>query len=298
MKFKLYFIETRPQFLLLAVVLGALGACMAWYDGSFNIGNVLLAGIGLILAHASCNTLNDYFDYKSGVDKVTTITPFSGGSGLIRQGLLKPGEVFWFGAICLLLDIPIGLYFCITKGWLLLPLIVVAAICVVFYSPVILKWYWPEWSPLLGLGVLPVLGMYFSQTGAYTWSALIAAMPAGFLVHNLLLLNEFPDIEADKVGHRKTLTITLGRRGAAAFYTVFTILTYVWIIGAVVFKAMPVFTLLALLTLPLAIKAIQGSFMSEDKSKLMPAMASNVLVVLLTEFLTAVGYILSGVFNF
>ncbi len=298
MKIKLYFLETRPQFLLLAVVLGILGICMAWYDGTFNIGTAVLAGIGLILAHASCNTLNDYFDYKSGVDKVTNITPFSGGSGIIRQGLLTPREVFWFGTICLLIDVPIGLYFCITRGWLLLPLIIVAAICVIFYSPVILKGYWPEWSPGLGLGILPVLGMYFSQTGAYTWHALIAAVPAGLLVHNLLLLNEFPDVEADKVGHRKTLPITLGRKGAAIFYSTFLVLTYVWIVGAVVFKALPLFTLLGLLTIPLAVKAIQGSFHSEDPSKLMPAMASNVLVVLLTLFLMAVGYIVSRIFKF
>jgi 1,4-dihydroxy-2-naphthoate polyprenyltransferase len=297
MKAKLYFLETRPQFLLLALVLGILGTCMAWYDGFFSIGNAVLAGIGLILAHASCNAFNDYFDYKSGVDKVTTVTPFSGGSGLLKQGLLKPREVFWLAAICLLIDIPIGLYFCIVKGWLLLPLIMVAAICVILYSPVILKHYWPEWSPGLGLGILPVLGMYFSQTGAYTWYALVAAVPAGFLVHNLLLLNEFPDIEADKVGNRKTLPITMGPRGAAVFYSVFTILVYVWVIGAVIFKAMPVFTLLALLTVPFAVKAIRGSFASDDKSKLLPAMASNVLVVLLTEFLTAAGYILSGIFK-
>ncbi|MGD0856444.1 MAG: prenyltransferase [Dehalococcoidia bacterium] len=298
MKAKLFFLETRPQFLLLAVVLGILGTCMAWYDGTFSIGNAVLAGIGLILAHASCNTLNDYFDYKSGVDKATTVTPFSGGSGLIKQGLLTSREVFWFGMICLLIDVPIGLYFCITRGWLLLPLILVAVICVIFYSPVILKWYWPEWSPGLGLGILPVLGMYFSQTGVYTWHALIASIPAGLLVHNLLLLNEFPDIEADKVGHRKTLPITMGRRGAAIFYTAFTILVYVWIVGTVALKAIPVFTLLGLLTIPMAIKAIPGSFRSEDPAKLMPAMASNVLVVLLTLFLMAVGYILSGIFKF
>jgi len=189
MKLKLYFLETRPQFLLLSVVLGITGACVAWYDGFFNLGDAALATFGLILAHISCNTLNDYFDYRSGVDKVTQETPFSGGSGMLKRGLLKPREVLWIGIIMLALDIPIGLYFMITKGWLLLPLIIIAALCVLLYSPYILKWYWPEWSPFLGLGVLPVLGMYFSQTGMYTWHAVIASIPSGFLVHNLLLLN-------------------------------------------------------------------------------------------------------------
>jgi 1,4-dihydroxy-2-naphthoate octaprenyltransferase len=294
MKLKLYFLETRPQFLLLSVVLGITGTCIAWYDGFFSFGDAALATFGLILAHTACNTLNDYFDYKSGVDRVTERTPFSGGSGMLREGLLTPREVLCIGLISLAIDVPIGLYFMITKGWLLLPLILVAVFSVVLYSPVILKGYWPEWSPFLGLGVLPVLGMYFSQTGMYTWHAVIASMPSGFLVHNLLLLNEFPDIEADKVANRRTLPITLGSKGAAIVYTAFTLMVYIWIAGAVILKAMPLFTLIAILTLPLAIKAIQGSFKSEDRGSLIPAMGNNVLVVLVTQVLIGIGYVLSG----
>jgi len=297
MKAKLYFLETRPQFLILSVVLGITGTCIAWYDGFFNLGQALLATFGLILTHISVNTLNDYFDYRSGIDKVTIRTPFSGGSGMIKEGLVSEKEVLWIGIITLAVAAVIGLYFILTRGWLLLPLIIVAAACVVLYSPLIQKCYWPEWSPFLGLGVLPVLGMYFSQTGMYTWHAVIAAMPSGFLVHNLLLINEFPDIEADKVAHRKTLPITMGGRGAAIVYTVFTLMVYVWVIGAVIFKAMPVFTLLALLTLPIAVKAIRGSFHYDDRSILVPALASNVMVIMLTQLLISVGYIMSGVFK-
>ena len=294
MKAKLFFLETRPQFLILAVVLSILGIAIAWYGGVFNLFDAILASIGLILAHASCNILNDYFDYKSGVDKVTNRTPFSGGSGMLKENLLKPKEVFWLGMICFLIDIPIGIYFILTKGWLLLPLIVIAAICILLYSPLILKGYWPEWSPFFGLGLLPVLGIYFAQTGVYTINALIAAVPSGFLVHNLLLLNEFPDIEADKVGHRRTLPITMGGTKAAIVYSVFTVLVYIWVVAFVAFKAMPIFCLLALLTLPLAIKAIRGSFHYKEMDKLVPAMASNVTMVLLTQLLIGIGYFISG----
>ena len=296
-KVKLYFLESRPQFLLLSIVLGITGTCIAWHDGFFNPGDAILATFGLILAHTSCNALNDFFDYKSGVDKVTNRTLFSGGSGLLKENLLQPKEALWLGIVCLLIDVPIAVYFILTKGWLLLPLILVAGACVILYSPVILKYYWPEWSPFLGLGVLPVLGMYFSQTGMYTLNSVVAAMPSGFLVHNLLLLNEFPDVEADKVANRKTLTITLGRQGAAIVYAIFSVLVYIWIIGAVVLKSMPVFALLALLTLPLAIKAIRGSFQYNDMDKLMGAMGTNVLVVLLTPLLIGIGHILSGIFK-
>jgi 1,4-dihydroxy-2-naphthoate octaprenyltransferase len=289
----------RPNFLLLAVSCVFLGLASAVFDGAeISVLAAVLCFVGGILAHGAVNAFNEYEDIKSGLDFKTERTPFSGGSGMIKEGLVSEREVLWIGIITLALAAVIGLYFVLTKGWLLLPLIIVAAACVVLYSPLIQKCYWPEWSPFLGLGVLPVLGMYFSQTGMYTWQAIIAAMPSGFLVHNLLLINEFPDIEADKVAHRKTLPITLGGRGAAIVYTAFTLMVYVWIIGAVIFKAMPVFTLLALLTLPIAIKAIRGSFHYDDRAILVPALASNVMVVLLTQLLISAGYILSGVFKF
>ena len=273
------------------------GTCFAWYDGYIHIGYAVLAGIGLILTHISCNTLNDYFDYKSGIDLVTNRTPFSGGSGILKEGFLTPKEVFWLGMTCFILAIPIGIYFVIVKGWLLLPLLIVAAICILFYSPLILKRDWPEWSPGLGLGVLPILGMYFAQTGAYTWHAVVASIPAGILVHNLLLLNEFPDVEADQKAHRKTLPIRLGVQKSGVVYSALTILIYVWIAGAVIAGIMPVFSLIALLTIPLAVKAIQGALKPDCLSRLIPAMANNVLVVLVTQLLLGIGYVLAIVFG-
>ncbi len=303
MKLKIWFLETRPQFLLLSVVLAFLGTCIAWYDGAFHLGYALLAFVGLLLAHISVNVLNDYFDYRSGIDLETKRTPFSGGSGILPPALLKPRQVFWFGLASFVLAIPIGMYFVIVKGWLLLPLLLVAAICILVYTPFILKTRWPEWAPGLGMGTLPVLGAYFVQTGEYTWPLVLASIPSGILVHNLLLLNEFPDVEADRKAGRKTSPITMGKAKASILYSVLTVVVYLWIIGGVVVgltgiveKGMPVFSLIALLTLPFAIKAIRGSRKHQDMEKLVPAMASNVQVVLLTQLLLGIGYILSTFF--
>jgi len=293
---KVWFMETRPQFLVLSVVLAFLGTCIAWYDGAFHLGYAVLAFVGLILAHISVNTLNDYFDYKSGIDLAAIRTPFSGGSGILPPGALKPGQVFWLGTISLLLAVPVGIYFSIVSGWQLIPLLVVAALCVVLYTPFILKPYWPEWAPGLGMGALPVMGAYFVQTGAYTWPLVIASVPSFILVHNLLFINEFPDVEADKKGGRRTTPIVIGKAKASIFYAAMTILVYLWIIGAVVAGIMPVYCLIALLTLPLAVKAIRGCMQYQDMSKLVPALASNVMVVLLTQLLMGVGYILGGLF--
>ena len=296
MKLKTWFLETRPQFLLLSLVLAFLGTSIAWYDGYFHLGYALLAFVGLLLCHISVNVLNDYFDYRSGIDLEVKRTPFSGGSGILPAALLKPRHVFWFGSVSFLLAIPIGLYFVFTRGWLLLPLLIIAAICVLLYTPVILKLRWPEWAPGVGMGTLPVLGMYFVQTAAYTLPAVVASIPSGILVHNLLLLNEFPDTEADEKAGRKTLPITMGKARASLVYSILTLVVYLWIIGAVVAGQMPAFSLLAWLTLPLAIRAIQGALKHQEMSKLMPAMTNNVLVVLLTQLLLGIGYILARVF--
>jgi len=295
MKLKVWFLETRPQFLLLSVVLAFLGTCIAWYDGYFHLGYALLAFLGLLLCHTSVNVLNDYFDYRSGIDLEAKRTPFSGGSGILPAALLKPKQVLWLGLVSLLVAVPIGVYFVVARGWQLLPLLVVGALCALLYTPVLTRLRWPELAPGVGLGALPVVGTYFVQTAAYTLPAVVASIPSGILVHNLLLLNEFPDAEADRKAGRKTLPIVMGKSKAWVVYSVLTILVYLWIIGGVVVGKMPAFSLIALLTLPFAIKAIQGARKHDEMSQLVPAMANNVMVVLLTQFLLGIGYILARV---
>ena len=298
---KKWLMVIRAPFLPLSVVLALLGAGIAWYESQeygamFHLGHAFLAGFGLLLAHISVDVFNEYFDYRSGVDLRTQRTPFSGGSGALSSGLVTPRQALWLGVGTLVAIVPVGIYFTIIRGWSLLPLLLVAAVLVVLYTPFILKRGWPEWAPGLGLGALPILGVYFIQTGDYTLPAVIAAVPSGILVHNLLLLNEFPDIEADASGKRRTLPIVIGKDRASIVYSALTVIVYLWIIGGVIAGQMPVLSLLGLATLPWAIKAIRGSRQHQDMSRLGPAMAANVIVVLLTQLLMAIGYILAGVF--
>jgi 1,4-dihydroxy-2-naphthoate octaprenyltransferase len=293
---KKWLLVIRAPFLTLPIALAFLGTAVAWYDGYFHLGHALLAFFGLLLAHISVNVFNEYFDYRSGVDFATRRTPFSGGSGALPSGLIKPDQALWLAVGTLAAIIPIGIYFITVKGWLLLPLLIVAALCIVLYTPFILKTGWPEWVPGVGLGILPVLGAYFVQTGTYTLPAFIASVPSGILVHNLLLLNEFPDVAADTKVGRRTMPIVMGKRGASIVYSALTVSVYVWIIGWMIAGVMPLFTLIALLTLPFALKAIQGALKYEDMSRLVPGMANNVLFILTIQLLLGIGYILAKVF--
>jgi len=299
---KKWLMVIRAPFLPLAVVLAFLGACIAWYESreigatfDFNIGYAWLAGVGILLAHISVDVLNEYFDFRSGIDLKTQRTPFSGGSGALPAGLITPHQALYLGSGTLIAIVPLGIFFVLDKGWALLPLLLVAVVLIVLYTPFILKMGWPEWAPGAGMGSLPILGAYFVHAGVFDVSAIIAAIPSGILVHNLLLINEFPDVEADMTAKRRTMPIAFGKRRSSLVYSALTILVYLWIIGGVISSVMPPFSLLGLLTIPWAVKAIRGALNYQDMNKLVPAMANNVLVVLLTQLLMGIGYILAGV---
>ena len=297
MSVKTYFLETRPQFLILSPILVILGMGMALQSNGFNTLYFVLAMVGLILLHTSVNTLNDYSDFKTGIDLKVKRTPFSGGSGILPANGLTASAVLKLGLITFFLAVPIGVYFIIEKGLILLPIFIIGAAFVLWYTSHITRvgYGMPEISAGLGLGTLPVFGTFLILNGGFSWEMLYASIPSGFLVCNLLYLNEFPDADADRSGGRKTLPIILGYRKAAIVYTIITLMVYVWIAAGVVFGIMPAWTLLALLTLPIAFKAIKGSLTFKDTEELIPAQGANVMVVLLTQLLMGIGYILAHV---
>ena len=297
MKFKIWLLETRPQFLLLSVVLVLLGTAMSLHQGHFDWLRFILTTLGLVLAHASVNILNDYFDYKSGIDLETTQTPFSGGSGILPRGLMEPRSAYRFGVGCLLAALLIGIYLTVVSGWQLLPLVIIGGVVIYFYTSYLTKWLAGEIWAGLGLGILPVMGTYFVQTGGYSLEALVASLAPGFLTVNLLLLNEFPDFAADKKGGRYHIVIALGKRKACYLYAGLMAMTYLCIVASVVCKLMPPLTLIGLLSAPFALKAISTTFKHhDDLQKMIPALGANVITVLSTDALLALGFFLPRLF--
>ena len=291
---KTWFTETRPNFLLLTPICFSVGLGVAFSEGYFNLFRTILGLIGAMLAHISVNVLNDYFDFRSGLDLKTKRTPFSGGSGILPSGLLHPKGVYFLGITSLFIDIFIGIYFILTSGWFLLPLLVTAGVIIYFYTPYLARWYIGEVSAGLGFGPLMVLGSYYIQTGTYSIEALSASIVPGILVLVLLFLNEFPDAEVDKEVGRKNLVIRWGRKRSASIYILLIAITYLSIIFNILLKFMPWTTLIALITLPVAFKAGKGALNHFDEvDNLIPTLASNVLVVLATTGLTALGFFLA-----
>ncbi len=294
---KTWLMQIRAPFLLVALISVMVGASVAVYEPhshSINMLYLALAFVGALLSHIAVNVFNEYFDYKSGVDFKTMKTPFSGGSGVLPAGRLNPRSVYILGAACVAGIIAIGGYFIYAQGPLIIPIGVVGILVVYFYTTHITK------SPLLcviapglGFGPLMVLGTYFALTGTYSLAAVLASLVPGFLVSNLLLLNQFPDVEADASVSRRHYPITIGRAKSSLIYMAFVLAAYLALIISVLVGILPYLALLGVVTLPFGLLVVMGVRKYHDQiERLIPVMARNVLLTLLFPMLMAIGIIL------
>lgn len=293
---KVWFLETRPSFLLLVPVCVFTGVAASLYDGyPFRPLYFALAFIGALFAHISVNVLNEYSDYRTGIDSRTQRTPFSGGSGLLPAGLLKPGQALMLGLGSLAVVVAIGIYFAVIYTWVILPLGIVGVLIILLYTPYLTRL--PGITELVGPGLgfgLMVLGMYVTQSGAYRLSSVLVSLVAGLLIANLLLINEFPDVEADRPAGRKHLPIIIGRAKSAWVYCAIAVLAYAVIVIGAAIGSLPLWALLGLATLPLGLKAMTGALKHHsDMPRLIPALGMNVMSVLLTPTLMSVGIIIA-----
>ncbi len=292
-KIKIWLAQVRANFLLLPVLLVSLGGALAYKQGHFNWGYFYLTLIGIVSAHVSVNLFNEYSDYKTGIDMLTERTPFSGGSGMMQAGLTSPKSVLIAAWLTLFLSFIIGLYFTLKVGLMLLAIIVVGGLATVFYTDYLAKWILGELFAGLCLGTLVVLGSYMVQTGQIEWSAVVLSIPPGILTALLLLLNEFPDLEADRKGGRKHLVIKYGKRKSILIYGVSLAICYLIIVVSCAYNWIPRTALIACLTIPFAFLAFRGGWYHSTRgSTILPALELNVLVVLGTDFLLVLGILM------
>ncbi len=288
-----YFMETRPNFLLLTVACVSVGFGTALLCEGKNISGwfLALALFGALAAHAAVDILNNYSDYTSGLDCKTTRTPFSGGSGNLPAKLLPPKGVLIFGIITLLVTVGIGLYFLYVRGLGLLLVGVPGVALIIFYTQYITRRPWMcLFAPGLGFGPCMVLGIHYVLTGSYSWVALVASVVPLLLVSNLLLLNQFPDAGPDKEVGRCHLPILFGLKKSAEIYCVILLACYLWIVISVALKFLPATALAALLVAPLAwMTGVRVLENAEDIPALVPVLGMNVAVTLITPVLLAVG---------
>ncbi|MCP4681465.1 MAG: prenyltransferase [Desulfobacterales bacterium] len=303
---KIWGAQIRGNFLILSVLLVCIGLSLAWKymcpeKLNFNFIHAGLLVFGVVLTHISVNLFNEYSDYKTKIDFNTERTPFSGGSGMMQAELTRPAAVLGMAIASLFIALVIGIYFCAISHWLLIFIVIMGGIAVVFYTSFMAKILLGEFVAGATLGSFVVLGTFIAMTGSrhmpvnglLPMEIVLVSIPPGILTFLLLLLNEFPDVEADKKGGRFHLVIWLGRKKASYLYALGLIMVYATIIISPLLGLTTWWIYIALLTLPLAVKAgIMTAKNCEDMQKLVPAQGLNVLVVLATDALIAVAFLI------
>ncbi|KPJ75216.1 MAG: ubiquinone biosynthesis protein UbiA [Deltaproteobacteria bacterium SG8_13] len=285
----------RVSFLILTPACVALGLGSAFRSaGSIDPVHAALVLIGAISAHISVNAFNEYFDCKSGLDFRTQRTPFSGGSGTLPAQPHLAGQALGTAVVSFGIATAIGIYFSIASGPALIPVGVLGLFLLIFYTPWIAhNAFLCLIAPGLGFGPCMVMGTEVALTGRYTGTALVASLVPFFLVSNLLLLNQFPDVEADRSIGRQHYPILIGRRASSRLYFGFLVLTYLSILCGVLTQLLPKWSLIGLFTVLLAVPAsITIHRYPDNIQKLLPAMGMNVVINIATPVLLAVGLFL------
>lgn len=294
-KFKIALQSARPPFLILTPVCVLLGLSTSiTKEATIVVSMLFLVLIGAICAHASVNLLNEYYDFKSGLDLKTKRTPFSGGSGALPENPEMANTVLAAGLITLLITAAIGIYFTLDSDLHILPIGLLGMVLIVTYTQ------WLNRLPLLcliapglGFGVLMVVGTHVILGAEHSKLAWLVSLVPFFLINNLLLLNQYPDMEADASVGRNTFPIAYGLKSSNIVYTIFMLAAYASILFYIIAGHIPTLSAIALLPITLSLYALIGAIRYGSKIREHPQhMSANVAATILTPLLLAISIII------
>ncbi|MCP4609359.1 MAG: 1,4-dihydroxy-2-naphthoate octaprenyltransferase [Planctomycetes bacterium] len=292
---------SRPNFLAASAAPVLVGSTLAYaITGSFNFGIFILAVLAIMLLHAGANMANDYFDHLSGNDwKNNNVTPFSGGSRSIQDGLISPRTELLAALAALAAGSAIGLIIVLmTKSLFILILGVIGLLGGFFYTAPPFKLGYRcvgEIVIALLFGLLPVFGSYYLQTGTIDFIPLLPAAVVAVLIFLIIFINEFPDLAADTAVNKITLIVRFGVPASVWIYRIVLISGFVFAAAMFIYRSMFFAGLLYLLTLPVAVLAIKAA---NKKDLVTPGLfkANQLTIILHTagSLALTIGFIITG----
>lgn len=253
---QIWILASRPKTLPAAAAGVITGTALALHAGHFRFGPALAALLIALLLQIGSNLANDVYDYERGTDAGGRHGP----TRVTQAQLLTPKQVkagMWliFG-----LSVLLGLYLFFAAGWVVILIGLAAIVSAIAYTggPFPLGYYGlGDIFVFIFFGVAAVAGTYFVQAGSVSAGAWWMSLPVGWLIVDILVVNNLRDINADRVAGKHTLAVRIGERGTriqyiillGASYTILPILAY--------FGILPWTSLLAWLSLPLGLRTWQ-----------------------------------------
>ncbi len=294
--FKFWCRVTRLPFLTASLVPVLLGAAMAHRLGyEVSLAWLSLTLLAVAFLHIGTNTLNDYFDHKSGADVTNEsyIAPFTGGSRAIQSGLISARAMLMVSVLAFVFSILTAIPLLLRAGLSVLYLGLEGLVAGIFYTAPPLRFVAKrglgEFLIGLNMGPLMVVGSTLIQTGTLEWTAFLAGIPVGLLVTAIIYINEFPDYDADKAAGKNTLIVCLGQRRARIGYVLLLTAAFFSIFILVYSGIFPLLSLLSFIGIFFTCRAIRVLYRHYASRELRPANLDTIRLHLITGLLLTLG---------
>jgi 1,4-dihydroxy-2-naphthoate octaprenyltransferase len=238
----------RPATLSAAVAPVLVGTAVAGAHGQVH---GLVFGVTLVAAlciQIGTNLANDLFDFQHGADTADRLGP----PRVTQTGLMSPAQVHTAMVVAFGAAVLCGCYLAVVGGWPIVMIGVLSIAAGVAYT----GGPWPLGYHGLGdvfvfvfFGLVAVMGTFYLHTQTLSGVAAGAAIPVGFLVTAILVVNNLRDIDTDRRANKRTLAVRIGAGATRAQYVALIAGAYAvpWLFVPGLTAALP------LLTLPLAI---------------------------------------------
>ncbi len=253
-----WFEIARPFSFTASTVPVAAGGALAALDGRLDWPLFVAALIAAVLLHVGTNITNEIYDVRKGIDSITSPR----ASHALLKGRLSEHEAFALAATAFAGSMAIGIWLVVERGWPVAVLGVLGLVGGLGYTAPPLEYKFHALGPplvFLLMGPLMVVGSYYVSSGTFTWAALVASVPVGLLVTAILHGNEWRDVSEDARAGISTMSIRAGRHFAHELYLALVIGAYLVLALAVAVGALPPLSLLAMLSLPLLVRAVRAS---------------------------------------
>ncbi len=259
-----YMRAVRLPFLTGSVLPVAVAAALAYLtEHTWNFLLFVLTAVGVAALQLGANLINDYYDSFGSDPLNLNFTPFSGGSRVIQNQQLTPGQVKTLAYLLFALGVGCGLVLIFQgRPWVaLVGLLGLAAALCYSASPVqLMSGGLGEGLIFLAFGPLLTWGAYYVQTGKLSLVGAMVSLPLAFLITAIIWINEFPDFEADLAAAKRHLVARLGLRLSRWVYAVLMLAPFASLFFLIEIFHLPDLIVAGLLTLPLAVRAIRLVF--------------------------------------
>lgn len=256
---------SRAQFLPVILSPVLVGTALSWWTRHiFNPYLFVLVVLGSVSIHLAANTVDDVYDFESKVDVVSNslFPPDFGGWKVLPRGLMSFGQAKITAYLFFILTIIVGLYLTILTGPIVLLLGAIGLFFAYFHvAPPLRLGYrglgLSELGILLSFGILPVIGCFYVQAGYVSPLPALVGLPLGCLTTSVLINHDQIFFDAYKKSGKRSYTVTVGRKMAVVTAFALTLISYGVILGAILWRFLPAFAGLILLSLPLCLIQIQ-----------------------------------------